>query len=97
MPAYISPIAVIFNVEGVDTLNLDAATLAKIFKGTITSWNDPAIAALNEGTAFPAAPITAVHRSDDSGTTKNFADYLNKACSGGLGRQAGRPVPVPGR
>lgn len=78
VPAYISPIAVIFNVEGVDELNLDAVTLAKIFKGEITSWDDPAIAALNEGTTFPSAPITAVHRSDDSGTTKNFADYLNK-------------------
>ncbi len=76
VPAYISPIAVIFNVEGVDTLNLDALTLAKIFKGDITSWNDPAIAALNEGVTFPSAAITAVHRSDDSGTTKNFTDYL---------------------
>jgi phosphate transport system substrate-binding protein len=78
VPAYISPIAVIFNVEGVDELNLDAATIAGIFKGDITSWDDPAIAALNEGVTFPSAPITAVHRSDDSGTTKNFADYLNK-------------------
>lgn len=78
VPAYISPIAVIFNVKGVDTLNLDSATIAKIFKGEITSWDDTAIAALNEGTTFPAAPITAVHRSDDSGTTKNFADYLFK-------------------
>ena len=78
VPAYISPIAVIFNVEGVDELNLDAATLAKIFKGDITTWNDPAIAALNEGTTLPSAAITAVHRSDDSGTTKNFADYLFK-------------------
>jgi phosphate transport system substrate-binding protein len=78
VPVYISPIAVIFNVEGVDELNLDAATLAGIFKGTITTWNDPAIVALNEDAELPAAPITAVHRSDDSGTTKNFADYLNK-------------------
>ncbi|MBX3195453.1 MAG: phosphate ABC transporter substrate-binding protein PstS [Microbacteriaceae bacterium] len=78
LPTYISPIAVIYNVEGVDSLNLDAATLARIFKGDITSWNDPAIAALNEGAALPDQAITAVHRSDDSGTTKNFADYLNK-------------------
>lgn len=78
VPNYISPIAVIFNVEGVDELNLDAATIAGIFKGTITTWNDPAIAALNEDADLPAEPITAVHRSDDSGTTKNFADYLNK-------------------
>ncbi len=78
IPTYISPIAVIFNVEGVDELNLDAATLAKIFKGDITTWNDPAIAALNEGAKLPSTAITAVHRSDDSGTTKNFADYLNQ-------------------
>ena len=78
VPAYISPIAVIFNIEGVDELNLDAATLAKIFKGEITTWDDAAIVALNEGTTLPSAPITAVHRSDDSGTTKNFADYLFK-------------------
>jgi len=64
IPTYISPIAIVFNVDGVDTLNLDAATLAHIFKGDITNWNDPA--------------ITAVHRSDDSGTTKNTTDYLNK-------------------
>lgn len=76
VPAYISPIAVIFNVEGVDSLNLDATTLASIFKGDITEWDDDAIAALNEGVELPSAPITAVHRSDDSGTTKNFADYL---------------------
>jgi phosphate transport system substrate-binding protein len=78
VPAYISPIAVIFNVDGVDELNLDAPTIAGIFKGDITQWDDPAIAALNEGAALPSGPITAVHRSDDSGTTKNFADYLSK-------------------
>jgi phosphate transport system substrate-binding protein len=78
IPTYISPIAIIFNVDGVDDLNLDAETLARIFTGDITTWNDPAIAALNEGTALPDATVTAVHRSDDSGTTKNFSDYLNK-------------------
>ncbi|WP_285040759.1 phosphate ABC transporter substrate-binding protein PstS [Plantibacter sp. LMC-P-059a] len=78
LPVYISPIAVIFNVEGVDELNLDAATIAKIFAGQITSWDDPAIVALNPEAKLPSTAITAVHRSDDSGTTKNFADYLNK-------------------
>ncbi|BDZ44872.1 phosphate-binding protein PstS [Naasia aerilata] len=78
LPTYISPIAVIFNIDGVKDLNLDAATIAGIFKGTITTWNDPAIAALNEGATLPSTAITAVHRSDDSGTTKNFTDYLNK-------------------
>ena len=78
LPVYISPIAVIFNVEGVTDLNLDSDTLAKIFSGAITTWNDPAIVALNPKADLPATPITAVHRSDDSGTTKNFADYLNQ-------------------
>ena len=76
LPVYISPIAIIFNVEGVTELHLDAATVAKIFNGTVTNWNDPAIAATNSGTTLPNAPITAVHRSDDSGTTENFTDYL---------------------
>lgn len=78
VPVYISPIAVIFNVEGVTDLNLDAATIAGIFKGEITKWNDAAIVALNPEANLPAANITAVHRSDDSGTTKNFSDYLSK-------------------
>ncbi len=78
LPVYISPIAVIFNVEGVTDLNFDSATLAKVFKGDITTWNDPAIAALNPKATLPSTAITAVHRSDDSGTTKNFTDYLNQ-------------------
>jgi phosphate transport system substrate-binding protein len=93
VPAYISPIAVIFNVEGVDELNLDAATIAGIFKGDITSWDDPAIAALNEGAALPSAPITAVHRSDDSGTTKNFADYLFKTAPDVWDAEPADPFP----
>ena len=79
LPLYISPIAVIFNVEGVDTLNLDAATIAGIFAGNITKWNDPAIAALNADAKLPDLAITPVHRSDDSGTTENFTDYLGSA------------------
>ena len=76
IPAYISPIAVIFNLEGIDSLNMDAATIAGIFAGEITNWSDPAIAATNEGVELPDLPITAVHRADDSGTTANFTDYL---------------------
>ena len=76
VPAYISPIAVIYNVDGVTDLNLDASTIAKIFSGAITNWNDAAIAALNPKAKLPDLAITAVHRSDDSGTTKNFSDYL---------------------
>nr|WP_092675433.1 phosphate ABC transporter substrate-binding protein PstS [Agromyces flavus] len=76
LPVYISPIAVIFNLEGIDTLNLDPATIAGIFAGQITNWNDPAIAATNEDVELPDLAITPVHRSDDSGTTENFTDYL---------------------
>jgi phosphate transport system substrate-binding protein len=79
LPLYISPIAVIFNVEGVDTLNLDADTIAGIFAGTITTWTDEAITSQNEGVELPDLAITPVHRSDDSGTTENFTDYLAQA------------------
>ncbi|GMA29342.1 phosphate ABC transporter substrate-binding protein PstS [Arenivirga flava] len=77
LPLYVSPIAIIFNLEGVDSINLDAATVANIFNGTITTWNDPAIADQNEGVELPDTAITPVHRSDDSGTTENFTEYLN--------------------
>lgn len=76
LPLYVSPIAVIFNLEGVDTLELEPATIAGIFAGTITKWNDPAIAATNDGVELPDLAITPVHRSDDSGTTENFTEYL---------------------
>lgn len=78
LPIYISPIAVIFKLEGVETLNLDSETIAKIFKGDIAKWNDEAIAKHNEGVDLPDEFITVVHRSDDSGTTTNFTDYLSQ-------------------
>ncbi|HSP76158.1 MAG TPA: phosphate ABC transporter substrate-binding protein PstS [Cryobacterium sp.] len=76
LPMYVSPLVLIFNVEGLDALRLDAATIAGIFSGAITKWNDPALVALNPDAPLPSTGISAVHRSDDSGTTKNFADYL---------------------
>lgn len=83
VPVYVSPIAVIFNLNGISGqdkhLNLDAATIAKIFDGKITKWNDPAITAQNSGVNLPDKAITVVHRSDKSGTTKNFLDYVQKA------------------
>lgn len=81
LPMYISPIAVIFNLEGIDSLNLDADTIADIFNANITVWNDPVIAAQNEGVDLPDSAITIVHRADESGTTENFTDYLEKASS----------------
>lgn len=77
IPNYVSPIAVIHNVEGVDELKLTPAAIAGIFNDKITKWNDPAIAATNEGVELPDANITAVHRSDESGTTGNFTNYLS--------------------
>ncbi|NQX12072.1 phosphate ABC transporter substrate-binding protein PstS [Microbacteriaceae bacterium VKM Ac-2855] len=93
LPVYISPIAVVFNVEGVDELNLDASTIAKIFSGKITTWNDPAIAALNADVTLPSTAITAVHRSDDSGTTKNFTDYLGKVAPSDWAEKAADTFP----
>lgn len=78
LPVYISPIAIIYRLDGVDELNLDADTVAGIFKGDIFQWNDPAIAATNEGVELPDEYITVVHRSDTSGTTENFADWLSQ-------------------
>ena len=88
VPAYVSPIAVAFNVEGVDSLNLTAETIANIFNGTITKWNDDAIAADNEGAELPDTAIAIIHRSDDSGTTTNFTDYLFKASDGAWATEA---------
>jgi phosphate transport system substrate-binding protein len=78
VPAYVSPIAVIYNLEGVESLQLDPETLAKIFNQEIDSWNDPAIAKNNPGVELPDTRITPVNRSDESGTTENFTDYLSK-------------------
>lgn len=83
VPVYVSPIAVIYNLKGVDELNLSAKTIGQIFEGKITTWNDQAIAADNPDAKLPDTKITPVHRSDDSGTTKNFTDYLDQASEGG--------------
>jgi len=78
VPDYISPIAIIYNLPGVEELKLDPETLAKIFAQEITSWNDPAIAKDNEGVELPDTRITPVNRSDESGTTQNFTEYLSE-------------------
>lgn len=90
LPSVFGPIAVTYNVKDVSTLNLDGPTTAKIFNGTITSWNDPAIAALNKGTNLPAGPINVVFRSDESGTTDNFQKYLDVASDGAWGKGTGK-------
>ena len=78
-PIWISPIAVIFNLDGLESLNMKPGTIAKIFSGQITNWNDPEIAEANPGVDLPDLNITYVHRSDESGTSENFTDWLAKA------------------
>jgi len=76
LPMVGGPIAVGYNVPGVDSLVLDPPTLAKIFDGKITHWNDEAIEKLNPDAKLPDLKIQAFHRSDESGTTDNFTKYL---------------------
>jgi phosphate transport system substrate-binding protein len=79
LPMVIGPIAVAYNVSGVKDLQLKPATLAKIFTGTIKTWNDPTIKADNPSASLPSTPISTIHRSDSSGTTENFTKYLTAA------------------
>ncbi|MCF4139095.1 phosphate ABC transporter substrate-binding protein PstS [Streptomyces sp. Tue 6430] len=76
LPMVAGPIAVAYNLSGVENLVLDAPTLAKIFDGKIKNWNDAAIAKLNPGAKLPDLQIQPYHRSDESGTTDNFTKYL---------------------
>ncbi|MFK2919749.1 phosphate ABC transporter substrate-binding protein PstS [Dyella koreensis] len=79
-PVVVGGIVPVVNINGIDAgkLKLDGTTLADIFLGKITNWNDPKIAALNAGLALPAGKITVVHRSDGSGTSFNFTNFLSK-------------------
>jgi len=75
-PVQIGPIAMAYNLPGIKGLKLDATVLAGIFQGTIKTWDDPAIKALNSGLSLPSTTITLAVRSDSSGTTQNFSQYL---------------------
>ncbi|CCG05343.1 phosphate ABC transporter substrate-binding protein PstS [Blastococcus saxobsidens] len=96
LPNYISPIAVVYNVEGVGELNLSPETLAGIFDQQITTWDDPAIAADNPGVELPDLRITPVNRSDESGTTENFVEYLAAAAGDAWPYEPDGNWPVPG-
>jgi len=77
IPWALSATSIFYNLEGVkNLLHMDGPTLAKIYLGEITQWDDPAIKALNKGVNLPSTKIATVHRSDNSGTTYNFTDYL---------------------
>ena len=79
LPMVVGPVAIAYNLEGVDNLILDAETSAKIFKGDITKWDADEIKALNPDATLPSEDITVFFRSDESGTTDNFTSYLNAA------------------
>lgn len=103
IPTALGAVVVIFNVKGVDgttlsQLNLDGDTIAGIFLGKITTWNDPALVAINPDIAanLPATPIKVIHRQDGSGTTNAFTTYLatvSKEWSDSVG--AGKEVNWP--
>ncbi|HXM58586.1 MAG TPA: phosphate ABC transporter substrate-binding protein PstS [Candidatus Dormibacteraeota bacterium] len=78
LPTILGVESIAYNLSGVDKLQLDATTLANIYLGMIKKWNDPAITAQNSGAKLPSTDITVVHRSDGSGTTYAFTDYLSK-------------------
>ena len=78
IPTVAGAVAISYNVDGNPQLNLDGPALAGIFLGTVTKWNDPAIAALNPDVKLPDLDIVVVHRSDGSGTSFIFTDYLSK-------------------
>lgn len=97
VPVYISPTAIVFNLKGVSGkdkhVNMDGSTIAKIFDGKITKWNDPAIAEQNPKATLPDTPITVVHRSDKSGTTKNFLSYVKDVVGSDWNYEVGENWP----
>jgi phosphate ABC transporter phosphate-binding protein len=99
IPETIGAVVVAYNLPGIPTgLNLNATTIAKIFQGNITMWNDPNIQQLNPSLTLPAQQMLVVHRSDGSGTTFVFSGYLNTAATGvwvlGQATSIGWPVGI---
>ncbi|RNL86841.1 phosphate ABC transporter substrate-binding protein PstS [Halostreptopolyspora alba] len=95
LPAYVVPIGIVVNLEGVDSLNLRPETIARIFDGGITRWNDPAITETNPGVDLPDLRITPVTRSDESGTTENFTAYLEATAKDAWPHEADGQWPTP--
>jgi phosphate transport system substrate-binding protein len=95
IPTVTAPITVSYNLDGVKDLQLDADVIAKIFQREITSWDDPAVKALNPSAKLPAKDITVVHRSDGSGTTENFTKFLAAAAPSTWTLKSGSTVEWP--
>jgi phosphate transport system substrate-binding protein len=96
VPDYISPIAIVYNLPGVEELKLEPETLAKIFNQEIENWNDPEIAKENPEVELPDTRIVPVNRSDESGTTENFTDYLSKVAPSVWTHEVSGEWPVKG-
>lgn len=96
IPMVPGPIAVGYNVPGVTSLSLSSGTLAKIFSGKITNWNDPAIAKDNPGAKLPTLGIQTFHRSDGSGTSYNFTAYLANEAKSDWTFGTNKNWPAPG-
>lgn len=99
VPTALGAVVVIYNLPSVPELNLDAANVAGLFLGTITAWNDPAVAANNPGVTLPATPVVVVHRSDGSGTTNAFTTYLDTVSTAwqgqvGKGKEVNWPTGI---
>jgi len=102
IPTVLGGVVAVFNLDGVNDLNLEGDTLADIFLGKITKWNDDAIQSANPGVELPGTSITVIHRSDGSGTTYAFSDYLAKVSSDwkikvGQGQSLNWPVGLGGK
>ena len=101
VPTTLGVISVAYNLSGVSKLQLDGPTLANIYLGHITKWNDAAITAMNSGVTLPGSAIQVVHRSDGSGTSYHFTDYLAKVSAEwktkvGVGKAVSWPAGIGG-
>jgi phosphate transport system substrate-binding protein len=96
LPMVVGPIALAYTVAGVDSLRLSPATIAKIFSGQVTTWDDPAIAQENPGAALPPTTIRTIHRSDSSGTTDSFTRFLAATVPGEWSYDSGTNWRAPG-
>ncbi|WP_424212565.1 phosphate ABC transporter substrate-binding protein PstS [Streptomyces sp. BI20] len=96
LPMVGGPIAIGFNVSGVDKLTLDAPTIGAIFNDKIKKWDDEAIKKLNPGVTLPSTAIQAFHRSEDSGTTENLGKYLKATAGDSWGYEPAKKWPAPG-
>ncbi|MCW2607645.1 MAG: pstS [Frankiales bacterium] len=96
LPMVTGPVAIAYNLPGVDDLVLDAPTIAGIFSAKVRTWDDAAIQALNPSATLPSAPIQAFHRSDESGTTDNVQDYLSAAAPAAWTFGDGKKFAAPG-